>query len=248
MKKFAEAGYNERLFSGGIRTWFHLARFDWTAGAMRRHAVPCRDILEFGCFDGRLLSHLPRASTSYLGLDADWEGGLATAQITFDDPRMSFVKSRSPQDVLDAADGRVFDTIVTLETLEHVPPESVADYLSAFSLFCSGFLIVTVPNEKGIVFLLKHLFQRMSGCHYDYTLREAFFATIGRLDRVRRNEHKGFDYERIVSAVSRHFDLVEVTPYPWRWLPRSLGFGIGIVARSRATGSATARASELQPS
>jgi hypothetical protein len=98
----------------------------------------------------------------------------------------------------------------------------------------TGWFIATVPNEKGPVFLAKYATKRLFGDYFHYRPSEVLAAFLGRMDRVRRDDHKGFDYEAVVRLIGKHFDLVEVSPYPFRRLPRWTGFGIGIVAKARA--------------
>ncbi len=55
----AGPGYNERLFSGGVRRHLHLARFKWLARAVAKHSTLCKSVLELGCFDGKAIDFLP---------------------------------------------------------------------------------------------------------------------------------------------------------------------------------------------
>lgn len=234
MKLQSEAGYNERLFASSVRRGFHLARFEWVRSALVRAGARCESVLELGCFDGRAVAYLPRRPGRYLGLDANWEGGLDLArERTAADPSLEFRTCTTPAELRDLTSGSRFDTAICLETLEHVPPDRVSDYLAAISEVLDGHIAITVPNEKGAVFLAKYLVKRAVGEVPEYRLAEIGAATIGRMDRVARREHKGFDYDRVVEAGATHFDLIEVSGYPVRSLPKMLGFGVGILARSR---------------
>src|SRR5919205_2575279 len=68
--------YNQRLFSGNWRSRIHLRRFYWLAAQMRRLRLDGARIIELGCFDGKLIDLLDWPPAYYLGLDANWEGGL----------------------------------------------------------------------------------------------------------------------------------------------------------------------------
>ncbi len=224
------ADYNQRLFSGGLRGRLHMARFEW----LRRRAAgpaPLR-VIELGCFDCRSLSYM--APEQYVGLDAGWEDGLAQARVRFaGDPRVTLIQAVDPAAMRRFPD-RSFNLGIALETLEHVPPPVLPGYLDELARVIDGRLLVTVPNEMGPVFLAKYLAKRflLSGTPDSYTLREIVAAVAGRLDRVERREHKGFDYRRLIDELSRRFEIVAVEGLPFG--PPSLAFSVAITARSRA--------------
>lgn len=234
MKLQCEAGYNERLFESGFRRRFHLSRFEWVRGALLRAGASYEAVLDLGCFDGRSIEFLPKRPRLYLGLDANWERGLDSAKVRFrTESHFEFYECATPTELRAIVAGRRFDTSISLETLEHVAPELVTDYIRALSEVTTGHLAVTVPNEKGLVFLTKYLTKKLAGETSTFSASELVSATVGRMDRVERCEHKGFDYDTIVEAVGTFFDVLEVSGYPFRSLPRSAGFGVGILARAR---------------
>ena len=76
------ADYNSRLFNTGrIRRFYHMARFDFVADLIKRRKINVEQFLELGCFDGRLLQHIPQPD-HYVGIDANVEGGLDLAKKT----------------------------------------------------------------------------------------------------------------------------------------------------------------------
>jgi 2-polyprenyl-3-methyl-5-hydroxy-6-metoxy-1,4-benzoquinol methylase len=235
MKNKADGyGYNERLFDGGIRAFLHTARFRFVRDAIRKHSIAHGAVLELGCFDGKLIDFLPEAPRLYRGFDANWEGGLEIAARRWANcPEYRFEKASTPADI-ELCNSEQFPLSVSMETLEHVPPNMVDGYLEKLSRHTRGHLIVTVPNEKGVLFLAKWLAKAASARNMGgYTAREVCYATFGRLHHVTRREHKGFDYDVLIRQVDRHFDVLEVTGHPFQHLPMSLAFGIGVVARSR---------------
>jgi 2-polyprenyl-3-methyl-5-hydroxy-6-metoxy-1,4-benzoquinol methylase len=226
-----DEGYNQRLFSPGLRGRIHTARFHWLANAMARHARAARRVLELGCFDGKAIDYLPAPPEIYEGFDADWEGGLAQAYARWSThPSYRFHRCERPEQ-LDATGP--FDAAIAMETLEHVPPEMVEPYLQRLAALTRGHIFVTVPNEMGIVFLAKHLLKRLAGDAEPYAAAEVVNATLGRMHKVVRREHKGFDYRDMIAMVARHFDVIEVSGYPFALLPPALNFGVCIVGRSR---------------
>lgn len=230
MKSVSEAGYNERLFSGGIREQLHTARFLWLRKAVKRTGAKCARVVELGCFDGKALDYIPDP-VIYEGFDANWEGGLELAKARLR-PGISFHFAAQPDDMQLKG---MFDTALSMETLEHIPPGLVSPYLARIAAHLDGYFFATVPVEIGPVFLGKWLAKRvLSRDSKSYTFREVFWATAGRTDHVQRNEHKGFDYRRMVRQIEEHFDVLSVEGCPWR-LPPPLCFTVGIVARSKRT-------------
>jgi hypothetical protein len=95
-------------------------------------------------------------------------------------------------------------------------------------------VFITVPVERGITFLLKHGSKRLLGLKDDrFREREFINSVLGRLDRVERREHKGFDDRALIEMVRRSFDLVSVSGV-FPGLPiLSLNLTIGIIAKTR---------------
>ena len=129
----------------------------------------------------------------------------------------------------------------SMETLEHIAPDIVDGYLQQIERATDGYLLVTVPNEKGPVFLLKYIIKHgLLRSGETYSAKEVFHATLGNLERVERNEHKGFDHEALTRQIAKHFDIVSVRALPFGWLPLWASFTIAVIARSRtAQGSST---------
>lgn len=128
----------------------------------------------------------------------------------------------------------VFDIAAAFETLEHVPPQMVDGYLRKTAQHLKGYFFVTVPNEKGVVFLAKWLSKNiLSSDVQHYSLSELMNATLGRMDLVDRQDHKGFDYDKLIVDIEKYFDVISVSGHPLGFLPHSLCFGVGIVAKSR---------------
>ena len=224
-------GYNERLFSGGVRAWFHLARFRWVADKVSQIDLFPLRVVELGCFDGRLVSVL--SPQKYVGFDADWEGGLSSAQNTYAQREgIAFVKCQTPNDLrVPFMNPNLF---VSLETLEHILPGELEEYLRRLSELKCDYGLVTVPNEKGIVFLFKYLAKlAFSWGGESYRLAEVIAATVGLMKYVQRKEHKGFDYEELEKLLARYWRIERVEGVHCSWFPNFLNFQIGFVLRNK---------------
>lgn len=221
--------YNERLFSGGLRTFFHLARFRWLKDSLHRLNCPQDSVLELGCFDARSLEWLPVKPKRYLGLDANWEGGLdlGLARLNEKDPH----ELRLCQSLSDLPDvEEKFDIAICLETLEHLPDSDIEDYLAFLARSTRHYVLVTVPNEKGPLFLVKWLTTLLLGHPYPYTSKELFFAVTGQCSRIPRDEHKGFDYHDLLKKMDSMFKVKAVAGAPFRSWPLWTGLTVTIVA------------------
>lgn len=230
-----EKTYNQRLFSGGLRGWFHMARFVWLRRKCEEFGADTSCVVELGCFDARSIEHLPTPPAEYYGYDAGWEGGLALAAEKYrGKERYVFQKCLAPEE-LAFPEGKKATLAISLETLEHIPPELLLGYLDRLRDITSGYLFVSVPNEKGLVLLVKYILKELFYPGKEsYTAREVMHATLGNMSKVRREEHKGFDWEELRDQIAARFDLVKVEGVQFPWLPKSANVQIGMVFKSRA--------------
>ncbi len=229
----SSAAYNERLFSSGIRRYLHLARFFWLARQLRSLDCQYDSVVELGCFDGKVLDFLPIEPHHYAGFDANWEGGLELARERWHAfPDFVFQECHAPDEM--TLQKEAFDLAICMDTLEHIPPNLVGPYLERLTHAMRHYVLVTVPNEKGLMFLSKFLLKRIIvGETQPYTLAEVLAATLGRMEQVERNEHKGFDYAWIIRSLSQYCHITHVSGYPFPWLPLALNFGVGIIGQKR---------------
>jgi SAM-dependent methyltransferase len=242
MKSRDKFGYNERLFSGWLRKHLHLARFRWVIKQISKLRCPYDSVLELGCYDGKLIDFFPKKPMRYKGFDANWERGLDQAKEKWKMyGNYSFFKASIPED-MPFEERERFDIAVIMETLEHVPPDLVDGYLKKVAEHIAGYLFITIPNEKGIVFLIKWIMKRLfSNDAEKYSFNELLNASLGRMHLVERREkcHKGFDYISLVRQVEEYFELISVSGHPYGFLPTSLCYGVGVVAKSRICEAAT---------
>ena len=230
---FAEDSYNQVLSQPGLRRFYHMARFRWVKDRIGRYASGPIRLVELGCYDGRLLEVLGSNVVEYVGLDANWGGGLNAARRKHGGrSQITFIEATQPKDLDRFASGQ-FNAAATLETLEHVPPELVPGFLDQLRRVTRGHLFVTIPNELGPIFLAKYLAKLLLfGGGHSYSIAEVIAATTRRSDLIRREDHKGFDYRYIVQQIAARFEVIEVRGLASFGLPAALSPTIAIVAKS----------------
>lgn len=226
--------YNQRLFKSGIRKWLHTSRFRFVSKALETIDLDSLKITELGCFDGKLLDFIPiKRIEKYQGYDADWEGGLSAAKKRDWPEKIEFTKCKDSNDFLPSKD---FNLFISLETLEHIDEEILDAYLQKVSeqISKNGYLLITVPNEIGPVFLLKFFLKRiLHGKGYTYTFQELFWQMLGITSKVERNEHKGFSYKELKILLDRYFSIESSKGLPFKFLPKILNFSVSFIYRPK---------------
>lgn len=229
--------YNDRLFlSNRFRRKLHLSRFLWLQKNVTKYCNNVQSVLELGCFDAKTIDYLPGSIKSYHGFDAGWGGGLTEAKKLFKAIKdFSFTESSSVDSF--RPDLPKYDISICMETLEHIPIAELEKYLEKMSEVTNKYCFITVPNEKGIVLIVKFLVKKLifRDSKIDYSFKELFYGLIGKMKRVRRIEktHKGFDYVDLLSRLKKHFSIERVQGIPFTWAPLRLNFTIGIVLKKK---------------
>lgn len=229
-QKFGKS-YNDRLFGGGLRKKLHMARYEWLIQQIKRFEIKDYSMIELGCFDAKTLDFLPQKPTKYLGYDANWENGLEIGKEKWKGQDYVTLLECQTADEMDVKE-KSYDISVCLETMEHIFSDQVESYVKKLSYATKKYCFISVPNEKGLLFLTKHLAKKALNNHQeDYSLKEYYYATTGNLKKVDRNEggHKGFDYDQLAGIVGKHFNKVEVVGIPFDSIPPSMNFSVGII-------------------
>ena len=225
------------MFKSGLSKRLHEARFLWMAEKIREFDIPYKKVFELGCFDAKTIDFMPSHPDYYVGYDANWHDCLTVARAKWKDfPQYKFYQSDNPAQINEPENS--FDLAISMETLEHVVPFSFEEeYIKKLHSLTNNYLIVTVPNEIGLLFLLKrsfkYLFLRRNKDMQPFTSKEIFYATLGRTDKVNRDDHKGFNYKNTIALIQQHFEIKKVQGIQFRHLPLSFNFTIGIVAKKK---------------
>lgn len=224
----------------------HARRFQWLRQKIISSGKTHLSIFELGCNDATSLDYVPVVVDRYVGFDAGWQSGrkngvpygLEAARERYAGVKgIEFQRSDDYRDIV--ALPATFDFALVLETFEYLDPTKMESYISALADKAgpTGQLVSTMPNEKGIAVLLKHLGSRFSGVpRSQYTPWELVQAVLGRVRDIPRSTRgrKGFDYQRVAELAQKHFRNVRLEPVELPFLPCSMSLIIGLVA-SRGT-------------
>ncbi len=175
-----EPGYYDQVYrrGRGVQWFWHHHRL---ARVEAKIPADCRSLLDLGCGPGTFLGNLGRPIERALGIDLA-EPQIAYAREHYSRKGFEFRVA----DVRDAALEGGFDTVVSIEVIEHLPPEQVGGFLrDAYTVLRpGGHLILTTPNAKS-----------------HWPLLEWLVSQIGPVDY--RQQHLGlFDRKGLVRAVA----------------------------------------------
>ena len=110
----------------------------------RINKFKAKKILDFGCGDGKLINELSKNQNLNLtGIDIS-KRAISFAKIFT--PLSSFIHN----DLMKYNPQLKFDMIITMETLEHIPPEELPKIINKLNelLVDEGYLMITVPSTN----------------------------------------------------------------------------------------------------
>lgn len=155
-------GYYDQVFrrGRGIQWFWHRHRFRQVESHL---PADCRRLLDLGCGPGTFLGNLERPVERALGVD------LAEPQIDY--ARRHYSRPGLEFRVADLRVAEIegpFDAAVSIEVIEHLPPEEVAPFLRAVHglLRPGGTLILSTPNVRSLWPLLEWTVSRIGPVDY----------------------------------------------------------------------------------
>ena len=120
--------------------WWFVSRRRMAKALMRKYAPRAHSVLDLGCGTGAFLGELPQ-DVNPVGLD-------------FSQHAVTFCRQRGLESVVQGDAQKipflndVFDAVVSLDTLEHVPDDVLATKELARTLKPGGVLVMNVPAYK----------------------------------------------------------------------------------------------------
>ncbi len=227
--------YNERLLNKNtFRGRLHLGRYFWLQQKTDLLKLTNNSVLELGCYDGKAIYYLNNPA-KFEGYDANWENGLELARNAWKGhPEFTFFECTQPGHF--NPQGKTFDISICQEVLEHLRSDDLINYIKILAASTKQYCFVTIPNESGLFFLAKFIWKKMTqGEDETYSFKEVLYTTFGKIHKVERSDHghKGFDYKELIQILSVYFDIEDTEGIPYKKLPLSMNFSIGLVLRPK---------------
>lgn len=149
----------------------------WPNKKLQQHSVQYSSAIELGCYDGKSINYLTYPPEKYEGYDANWEDGLGLFKIQWvNKPNYQAHLSHSINDFNN--ENQKFDLAICMETLEYLPRKDILLYLEKLSTSCNNYAIITVPNEIGILFFIKHICKSILSFFNEENIKKIYLARI----------------------------------------------------------------------
>ena len=156
-------GYYDRVYAQGkgVQWFWHRYRFEAVAESLPSEGGD--RILDMGCGPGTFLGHFASHYRRGQGID------LAKAQIDYAARR--YGSERLSFDAIDIAafsHGDVFDAIVSIEVIEHLPADETQTFLRTILrlLKPGGTLVLTTPNYRSFWPVIEWLISKKGPVNY----------------------------------------------------------------------------------
>lgn len=144
---------------------------------------------------------------------------------------VDLLQCTSPREMPDCG---FFDIGICMEALNMMDYDTEEAYVGKLSRVC-GKLFVTVPREHGLTFFAKHVTKSMlyGPARIRYSWSDVALMTLGRFNKVERQEYKGFDERILFRIISNYFIVEKICGLFPPSFPVPLSSTIGLVGRSR---------------
>ncbi len=237
-RRYRLTSYTRRLYYSKTRS-IHWHRMSLVLSLLRSRPeiLTGRTILELGCSDLfflALASECRLIPNEYTGIDVFWEDAEEPARTN-----ACILRQRHPMAlrlVNQTADlelpSQQFDTVVALETIEHVDSEAIVIEKVSRCVRPGGHFLISVPVEIGPVAVLKEAVRALLTRTSSYSFYELSSALFGKLDGVRRitGDHKGFDFRTTRNHLLQNSFLpISEQFYPgskWPWAYGYIGLWV----------------------
>lgn len=178
-------------------------------------------LIDYGCFDGNLLSSLKKKIHACYGVDRNVE------QIELAKQNISEVSFEVITDVSTSFQDSYFDAATCLEVMEHVPSEKELVRELARIVKPNGILVLSAPHYGALTILdtgnFKFKFPFLVKFYYYFILRDkelyrrrfidAQNGMIGDISVSNRMEHKHYSLDQIVEMLYPYFRVEKVIMY-----------------------------------
>ncbi len=155
-------GYNDKIFSGYLRRYFHTQRYIWLKNnllnLLGKDKIGRLAVLKIGCGDAKTLEFTNINPKIYVGIDANWENLLDQAKNKFRGfDNLILIEAEGPSKIIQRLNdlfnnGFLFDICIFLERIEHLQKPFLEEYVE--------FISKSVPVEFSPIFLMKYIVKR----------------------------------------------------------------------------------------
>jgi ubiquinone/menaquinone biosynthesis C-methylase UbiE len=214
-----------------IISWSHRSRFRKALSLVGVH--PERRLLDYGCGDGTFLAMASGRFGSCVGVDISEEQIRDCSDRFQQIQTVRFCRTRD----LGSEDSNAYDVVTSMETLEHCTESIVEEVLADLVRLAKprGQVIISVPIETGLAFLVKYAVRAVAGWrglsdyrYYErYSLPDAYRMVLAtKRTQIRRpaygqpgfesHSHYGFNWRRLRSRIKQSFTIESTlfTPVP----------------------------------
>jgi SAM-dependent methyltransferase len=240
---------NKKIYKGSLLSYLDRQNFNWILSYHHssRHRFVINfvkekikhetslNILDLGCGPAQLnvllQKELKGTDFKYIGVDASSKF-FDIASKTCLDGNSSVVKQEITQYLKNSDEE--FDLICLLEVVEHMTDSEFHTLISELKVTKFKNFIVTVPNETGLVLVLKNLASWLMGYKRfkEYSLIENVYILIGKWEKISPvvRHHKGYKWSVTLHYLTLAFpQRVKLFTVPFPYLPRFFSPTIGFL-------------------
>lgn len=234
-----DSAFSHKHGFNAITSYLHSFRFKTVIRYMEKleREIPSRPIviMDIGCGSGGFFEVLKdRFNVRFIGVEIQEKYVAQTREKYKDDPRVTIMQR-------DAAEAGLYeetnpDIVVALESMEHIPPDTVVEIIHRLKNIPSlRLFIASVPIEVGPSLWIKNIGSALMGYHRhkEYSWAQTFWAGFYKLDKLPRHNgrHMGFDWRWLAQTIRLNLTMVAVHTSPFDCIPTWLAPSILFVAK-----------------
>jgi cyclopropane fatty-acyl-phospholipid synthase-like methyltransferase len=236
----SKTDYEKAQEFNAITRYLHSHRFNKTLEVLNKFSLSSKkqfNLVEIGCAHAKLYSKINnRFNYQYIGIEPCKESCDIANQRYNKQENFSIMQGYA-EDKLNLIEN--IDIVIALETLEHIPENTVVRIIEKIAEKKPSIFICSVPIELGPIIWIKTLgsFIMRYKRNQDYTLKEIFWAGFGvkKLDKLQPHGtgHKGFNHYWLMQTIRHHFQITKTINFPFSWLPFGLSTSVFMLSSPR---------------
>ena len=226
MKSSIKNYFDKTVNFNSITRFLHQRKYDLTKQVIKNDFGNNKlKILDIGCGTATMFGFLKNEAINfhYTGIEPQKELYSVAENHYSTETNFNLIKNKI-EIYLDKLDD--YDLILAMDTLEHIPLNSINKIIENISNLSGKKFLINVPNEVGPILAIKNLgsyimrYPRFK----EYDFFENIYASTYNIDKISHHidAHKGFDWRHLLYTLNYYYDdNVEVkTLFPL--LPKTL--------------------------